>query len=47
MNRSVNEGYAFNRQKDTLPLLALKMKNHKVLKKCKINLEKDGYLLSF
>lgn len=35
MNREVNEGYAFNKQKDTLPLLGL------------INdkFEKDGYLL--
>lgn len=35
MNRSVNEGYEYNRQKDTLPLLT--MANDK--------LEKDGYLI--
>lgn len=35
MNRSVNEGYEYNRQKDTLPLLTLA--NDK--------LEKDGYLI--
>ncbi|MBD7911808.1 MULTISPECIES: M18 family aminopeptidase [Clostridium] len=36
MNRSVNEGYAYNKQKDTLPLLGFV--NEKF--------EKDGYLLT-
>lgn len=36
MNRSVNEGYEFNRQKDVLPLLAL----------CNEKLEKDNYLIN-
>ena len=36
MNRSVNEGYEFNRQKDVLPLLAL----------CNEKLEKDNYLVN-
>lgn len=36
MNRSVNEGYEFNRQKDVLPLLAL----------CNEKLEKDNYLMN-
>lgn len=48
MNRSVNEGYEFNRQKDTLPLLALKDEESSKLfeESAKSNLEKDGYLLS-
>lgn len=36
MNRSVNEGYEFNRQKDVLPLLAL----------CNEKFEKDNYLIN-
>ena len=36
MNRSVNEGYEFNRQKDVLPLLTL----------CNEKLEKDNYLIN-
>ncbi|WP_294155905.1 M18 family aminopeptidase [uncultured Clostridium sp.] len=36
MNRSVNEGYEFNKQKDVLPLLTL----------CNEKLEKDNYLLN-
>lgn len=36
MNRSVNEGYEFNKQKDVLPLLAL----------CNEKLEKDNYLMN-
>ena len=36
MNRSVNEGYEFNRQKDVLPLLTL----------CNEKLEKDNYLVN-
>ncbi|WP_252229347.1 M18 family aminopeptidase [Clostridium sp. ZBS15] len=35
MNRSINEGYEYNRQKDTLPLLTMATDK----------LEKDGYLL--
>lgn len=48
MNRSVNEGYQFNRQKDTLPLLTLKDEEAEKSfeKAAKSNLEKDGYLLS-
>ena len=36
MNRSVNDGYEFNRQKDVLPLLAL----------CNEKFEKDNYLIN-
>lgn len=36
MNRSVNEGYEFNKQKDVLPLLTL----------CNEKLEKDNYLVN-
>ena len=48
MNRSVNEGYEFNRQKDTLPLLTLKDEESSKFfeESAKSNLEKDGYLLS-
>ncbi|MGN0145150.1 MAG: M18 family aminopeptidase [Clostridium sp.] len=48
MNRSINEGYEFNRQKDVLPLLALKDDEaEKAFEKAaKSNLEKDGYLIS-
>ncbi|AOR24603.1 M18 family aminopeptidase [Clostridium taeniosporum] len=35
MNRSINEGYKYNRQKDTLPLLTIATEK----------LEKDGYLI--
>ena len=35
MNRNVNEGYAFNKQKDMLPLVGLLNES----------LEKDNYLL--
>jgi len=48
MNRSVNEGYKFNAQKDTLPLLGLENEEaDKVFaNSAKSNLEKDGYLIS-
>lgn len=48
MNRSVNEGYQYNRQKDVLPLLTLKDDEaEKAFEECaKSNLEKDGYLIS-
>lgn len=48
MNRGVNDGYKFNAQKDTLPLLGLE--NEELVKifsdAAKCDLEKDGYLLS-
>lgn len=48
MNRSVNEGYQYNRQKDVLPLLTLKDdEEEKAFEECaKSNLEKNGYLIS-
>lgn len=48
MNRGVNEGYSFNAQKDTLPLLGLENEESgKVFADAaKADLEKDEYLLS-
>lgn len=48
MNRSVNEGYEYNRQKDTLPLLTIvdnELENN-FKQVANENLEKDGYLIS-
>lgn len=41
MNRSVNDGYAYNKQKDTLPLLTIKQCTDAV----NADLEKDGQLI--
>lgn len=48
MNRSVNEGYEYNRQKDTLPLLTIvdKELENNFKQVANENLEKDGYLIS-
>ncbi len=46
MNRSVNDGYAYNRQKDTLPLLTVKDEDAESVRFAKDKLEKDGYLLN-
>ena len=46
MNRSVNEGYAYNKQKDTLPLLTVKNEDAESIRFAKEKLEKDGYLLN-
>lgn len=46
MNRSVNDGYSYNAQKDTLPLLTLiNDKDKKSIDSACSKLEKDGYLL--
>ncbi len=46
MNRSVNEGYTFNKQKDTLPLMGTEEELNKFIKgTAKEKLEKEGYLL--
>lgn len=47
MNRSVNEGYKFNAQKDTLPLLGLENEDlgKEFADSAKSKLEKDGYLI--
>lgn len=52
MNRSVNEGYEYNKQKDTLPLLTMACNNESsTLEKdvadiATAKLEKEGYLLN-
>ena len=48
MNRGVNDGYSFNAQKDTLPLLGLENEESGKFfaDAAKADLEKDGYLLS-
>ena len=46
MNRSVNDGYAYNKQKDTLPLLTVKDEDAESVRFAKEKLEKDGYLLN-
>ena len=46
MNRSVNEGYSYNKQKDTLPLFTIKDENAESVRFAKEKLEKDGYLLN-
>ena len=47
MNRSVNEGYTFNKQKDTLPLMGTEAELNKCIENiAKDNLEKEGYLLN-
>lgn len=45
MNRSVNDGYAYNKQKDTLPLLTIKDEEMDSINNAKETLEKDGYLI--
>lgn len=48
MNRGVNDGYSFNAQKDTLPLLGLENEESGKFfaDAAKADLEKDGYLFS-
>lgn len=46
MNRSVNEGYSYNKQKDTLPLFTIKDEDAESIRFAKEKLEKDGYLLN-
>ncbi|HCW53903.1 MAG TPA: M18 family aminopeptidase [Clostridium sp.] len=46
MNRSVNEGYSYNKQKDTLPLLTVKDEDAESIRFAKEKLENDGYLLN-
>lgn len=51
MNRNINEGYSYNKQKDTLPLLTMAGKDENsslekdVADMATAKLEKDGYLL--
>lgn len=44
MNRDINDGYSYNRQKDTLPLLT--MENDLNVKMAVEKLEKEGYLVN-
>ena len=48
MNRNINEGYSYNKQKDTLPLLAIANNDYsenESLNAIKDKFQKDGYLL--
>ncbi|BCZ49054.1 M18 family aminopeptidase [Clostridium gelidum] len=50
MNRNINEGYSYNKQKDTLPLMTIANDESSSLEKevadmATAKLEKDGYLL--
>ena len=48
MNRNINEGYSYNKQKDTLPLVAIENNDYSENESLNIvvnKFEKDGYLL--